>query len=82
LATGVNLVDIEREFQRALVAELVSELLQRRESLGKVVVSIGLNFIPYGGAVSAASEVLSLIKEKRSWVSLLESGRSRETLQT
>jgi hypothetical protein len=73
LLQGGGAEDAVSEANRLLVAELVGELLQRRASTANAVINLGLNLIPYAGAVlGSANDARKLVQEHRSWVALLD----------
>jgi hypothetical protein len=71
LESGVSQADIQREVERALVSQLVEEVFQRRPSTVRALINVGLNLIPCASMASSVDEVLSIVKDRRSWVSLL-----------
>jgi hypothetical protein len=75
LAGAATEQDLEAEAGRLFVQEIVEELFARRVTAKGTVLNLGLNWIDLapgvGSAIGSVRDIADLIKEKRSWVSLL-----------
>lgn len=72
LTESVDQSQWQEEANKLLVREIIAELLERRPNVLEAGVSFGLNFIPLvGTAVGTLRDAVLLVKDHRSWVSLL-----------
>lgn len=72
MSAGQSQDDWNDVVRKLFVQELVTEIMKRQLAKSEAVVNLGLNLIPYAGAaLSTAKDVAEMVKEHRSWVTLL-----------
>jgi hypothetical protein len=66
--------DIENTARNAIVGEIIGELLSRRATLASTSLSQALNAVPFhlGAFISGAKDLNGLLRESRSWISVLQ----------
>lgn len=64
----------------ALFQEALAELEERRSTIFGAVLNFVLNLLPGGAMLSSGNDLRELLRDQRSWVSLLRDSKRRNIL--
>ncbi|MEX1027548.1 MAG: hypothetical protein WD049_06010 [Candidatus Paceibacterota bacterium] len=73
MAEGAAPDDLRQLASAAIATELVQEIMRRELTLGKIALSVTMNLVPLnlGTIAGTGSELVDLLKQRRSWISVL-----------